>query len=84
MLNKINIEIYIPTIDKNYELFIPINKTINDILRLVGKGLNDMLGDNVINFDEGILIDKKTNKIYNNMDIIKNSGLINGSKLIFV
>ena len=40
--NKILIELSIPLIEKNYDLYIPINKKIGTVKKLIEEGLLDL------------------------------------------
>ena len=35
MKNKINVDIIVPSINETYNLFIPINKTVGEIIKLL-------------------------------------------------
>ena len=43
--NKILIELYIPLIEKNYDLYIPINKKVGTVKKLIEEGLVELTDD---------------------------------------
>ena len=62
--NKILLEVYIPSIEKEYDIYVPVNKKIGTVKKLVEDGLLD-LTDNVyiINNDTN-LYSKDTGIMY--------------------
>lgn len=78
MNNKILVTVYVPLLDRNYDIFIPINKKvgtikngiISSIRHLVNKSYVLMLKDDCKVIDENVYV--------------KNSGIQNGSKLILL
>jgi len=82
--NKILIELYVPLIEKNYDLNIPINKTIGTIKKLIEEGLID-LTDNAYKIKEDTnLYSKETGKIYDVNKTVRETDLKNGSKVILI
>ncbi|MBE6157551.1 MAG: hypothetical protein E7160_02035 [Firmicutes bacterium] len=82
--NKILIELYIPLIEKNYDLYIPINKTIGTIKKLIEEGLVE-LTDNAYEIKEYTnLFSKETGKIYDVNQKVRETDLKNGSKVILI
>lgn len=82
--NKILLEISIPSIEKSYDVFVPVSKRIGTIKTLVEKGIIDLTDHNYVVKDDTNLYSKETGKIYDvNMKII-DSDLKNGSRLILL
>ena len=42
MKNKILVNISIPEIDKKYDMYLPLNKKVSTIIRLIEKTINQM------------------------------------------
>ncbi len=42
--NKINVELIVPSIGKRFDLFIPTNKTIGEIIVILNKTINEITG----------------------------------------
>ena len=84
MENKVLVNLYVPFLEKKYEIFLPVNKKIGEIIYLLGKALNDITG--------GYYIYKQTEKIYNRWngkeyqlnELIKHTNIRNGSELVFM
>ena len=76
--NKVLINLYILSLGKSYEVYIPVNEKIGNIARL----LNITMFDS-INFDcNNVIINAATGNVYNNNDIILNTDIRNGTELL--
>jgi len=42
--NKINVELIVPNIGKKYSLFIPVNKTVGEVIAILNKSINEITG----------------------------------------
>ena len=84
MTNKILIEVYVPILECEYDVFIPINKKIQNVTRLINEAIIDLSNgcyskkENVVlyNRENGILLDPLKN--------VKEAGLVNGSQVILI
>lgn len=82
--NKILICLYIPLIEKSYDLFIPINKKIGTVKRLIEEGLVELTSNSYIIKENTNLYSKDTGEIYDVNLTVRNTDLKNGSKLILI
>lgn len=83
-MNKILIEVYVPSIEQTFNLFIPINKSCQKIIDLIEKAIKEIAINGYPDKDNTVMIDKEMGTIYNQNVIIKDSGLKNGSKVILL
>ena len=60
MEDKVLINLYIPLLEKKYEVFLPANKTIGEIIYLIGISLKDITG--------GYYFYKGNERIYNRLN----------------
>ena len=82
-MNKILVQIYIPTLSEEYDIFLPINKKIVNIVYLIQRALVDINPEYKIN--ENIkLCDRMTGDLIDVNSTIKDSNIRNGSKLMLV
>lgn len=82
--NKILIELYIPLIEKNYDLYIPINKKIGTIKKLIEEGLIDLTDHDYIIKEESNFYSKETGKIYDVNKSVRETDLKNGSRIVLI
>ena len=84
MKNKVLVKLRVPEIDKEYDIYLSINKKIGNIILLLNKAINEMT--------EGEFELSKTNVLYNSFtgesyDIDKlliDTDIRNGSELILL
>ncbi len=77
-MNKILINLYIPSLDENYNLFIPINKKVGTIKNTIISTTKNLVEGNykLVLLESGAIVD---DNVY-----VKNSGIVNGSRLILI
>ncbi len=83
-MNKILVNIYIPSIDKTFETFLPINSKVKKIFDIIQNTINNFYNNNYIIKNDAVLIEKRSMNIININSTIKNSGLKNGSDIILM
>ncbi len=82
--NKILIEIEIPLIEKSYDLYIPINKKIGTVKRLIEEALVE-LTDNAYEIKKTTnFYSKETGQIYDVNKNVRETDLKNGSRIILI
>lgn len=82
--NKILIELEIPLIEKKYDLFVPINKKVGTIKKLIEESLVEIT-ENAYQITENTnFYSKDTGMIYNVNDTIRDTDLRNGSRIILL
>ena len=81
--NKVNVELIVPYVGKRYNIFIPVNKTVGEVIVILNKTINEMTGCFPMN-NKLSLLNVMESSIYDyNVEII-NSGIKNGSILALV
>ncbi len=84
MNNKILIELEIPLIEKKYDLFIPINKKVGTIKRLIEEALVDLTDNAYVIKDDTNLYSKDNGAIYDVNKTVRDTDLQNGSRIILL
>lgn len=84
MNNKILIGLYIPLIEKNYDIYIPINKKIGTIKRLIEAGLVELTDNSYIIKEDSNFYSKETGQIYDVNKSVRETDLKNGSKIVLI
>lgn len=82
-MNKILVTIYIISVDKHYDLLLPINKKVGELFNSIQDSLVDLSNGNYQK-KENILLYDTNGLIINPNNYVKYSGLKNGSKIIIV
>ena len=78
MKNKILIGLYIPLIEKNYDIYIPVNKKIGTIKKLIEQGLVELTDNSYIIKEDSNFYSKDNGQIYDAYSLLIN--ILNQSK----
>lgn len=84
MNNKILIGLYIPLIEKNYDVYIPINKKIGTIKKLIEEGLIELTDNSYVIKEDSNFYSKETGQIYDVNKSVRETDLKNGSRIILI
>lgn len=84
MKNKILIELEIPMIEKIYDIYIPINKKIGTIKKLIEENLIELTNNSYIPSSSTNLFSKDTGNIYDVNLTVRDSDIKNGSRIILI
>ena len=83
-MNKVLIKVYVPYIDEEYDVFIPVNKKICTVKKYIINTIYELSNGNLKNKNEIKIYDKQTGEILNNNYYVKESNIRNGTKLILL
>lgn len=82
--NKILIELYIPSIEKEYDLYIPINKKIGTVKTLIEQALVELTDNAYVIKKDSNFYSKETGEVYNVNNSVLETDLKNGSRIILI
>ena len=83
-MNKLYIEVKVPTIERKFEMLVPVNKKVSSVIILIQKAINELTEGVYIIKDNAILCDEKLGGVYNHDVLVKDSGLKNGTKVLLI
>ena len=83
-MNKLLVKIKCPLISQEYELFIPINKSIGKITGLIQKTILELNVDEIPLKKDAILINSSSNEILDKNRLVYESNIKNGDILILL
>lgn len=84
MKNKILVEVEVPMVEKTYDLYIPVNKRVGTIKRLIEEALSEITDDSYKPSETTNFFSKETGMIYDVNQNIRDTDLKNGSRIILV
>ena len=82
--NKILIELEIPLIEKNYDLFVPINKKVGTVKSLIEQSLVEITDGAYTPNEASNFYSKETGNIYDVNQSVRDTDLKNGSRVILM
>lgn len=78
---KVLIKLYVPEIEEQYEMYIPINKTVGEIAELLCKIVNDLSKCYPIK-KNACLCNRRTGIIYEKYHMVHQTDIRNGTELV--
>ena len=82
--NKALVEISVPASGMKFDVFIPVESRMSEVLKLVSSAISDLTEGKYKATDDAVLCDAQTGIIYNiNMEIAE-LGIKNGSHLMLI
>ena len=83
MNNKILIEIIVPMIQEEYDIYIPVSKSVRQATQLLIKSINELSDGHFPIKDNNILLKENGDVLAQNLTI-KDNGIKNGDKIILI
>jgi hypothetical protein len=83
-MNQILIKVYIPGIEKSYEVWIPPQKRIYNLIILLVKAISELNDNSYRPRTMPMLYDKNTSEMYDVSNIIAETKIKNGTELILI
>ena len=84
MTNKVLVKVYVPLIEDEFEVWMPINKRISDVIQLLCKSINEMTGGYFSPSRAPSLYNKASGKQLNIYFNVKEACVKNGTELIII
>ena len=84
MENKILVIVYVPLLEDEYSIFIPVNKKIGTIRNNIIQTITELSEGGLKISDQMGLYDSEKATVYDNNVYVNDSGITNGTKLILM
>ena len=82
--NKVLVTLYVPLIEKKYEVFLPVSRRIGEILVLLCKAIADISNDSYKLRGDERLYNRITGQEYKFNELLRDTNVRNGTQLIFI
>ncbi len=82
--NKVLVILTVPDLDDSYDIFIPINRKIGNIIELLNKSLNELTKGVYVGDKHQNLYNKYTGARYNNNLLVIETDIRNGTHIILM
>jgi len=82
-MNNLLIEVYVPAINTRYDVFIPYNARVYELLPLISSAVEKLSGS-LFSQENNALCDGETGRIYNNSMTVGDMDLKNGSRMMLI
>lgn len=84
MNNKVLVDVIVPLLEEKYQLYIPINKRISVVIKLIEKALIEMTNGYYPVKEGSVIIDVESGNVFDINITVKESKMINGSQIILL
>ncbi len=83
-MNKVLVKLYVPMLDQQYDVWLPLNKRIYNTIILLVKAINEFSGGYYNPEELPKLYDKTTSQLFAINITVKEAGIVNGSEIILI
>lgn len=80
---KVMVKLIVPEIEKSFELYIPVNRTIREVCQLLNKMVNDETFGLFPIKSDLILCNRVNSEFYAYDSYVRDTSIRNGSQLVF-
>jgi len=80
---RVYVIVEMPVLDKKYELLVPIDRRIHDLITVLKKAIPELSSD-YYERREPVMISKTSGDVYDMNVVIKNTNIKNGTRLILI
>lgn len=84
MNNKALVEIFVPATAQKFDVYIPLESKMSEVVKLVSNALSDLSDGKYKAMDDSILCDADTGIIYNINVEVAELGIKTGSRLMLI
>lgn len=84
MKNKVLVEVIVPEIEAVYDIYLPINKRIGNIIMLLNKTVSELTNGCFVGSNYTALYNKDTSVKYNPSSLVYDTDIRNGTSLILL
>lgn len=84
MNNKVLVNISVPEIDKDFDVYLPINKKIGNIIILLNKLINELTDGEFTLSKDNRLYNLTTKELYTADILLANTNIRNGTLLVLL
>ncbi len=84
MNNKVLVKLLLPEFDQSYDILLPVNEVIWKIKKLLVKSVSDLDGIKLDMEANYILINKLSNRIYKNNEVVYDTDIRNSTELLLI
>ena len=78
--NKLLVDLYVLALDRHFEIFIPVDEKVGNIVNLLDNSLLSMFSNN----KKFVLLNLYSGNVYKNNDVVRNTDINNGTKLMLM
>lgn len=82
--NKVLVKLIVPEIDKSFDVYLPINKKVGNIINLLNKSLAEISNNQIILSNNNKIYNVRTKELYQSDILLSNTNIRNGTNLVII
>lgn len=83
-MKKVLVNVYVLSLDKSFDVLLPINLLMSEAIELIQSSISEMSGGVYVIKSDAKIYEGNTGYLVNMNNIVKFSGIRNGSKIMLV
>lgn len=83
-MNKVLVNVYIPILNKSYDIFVPVQSQLFEVTELIKRAVSELSEGQFIPSRDTVLARKSTGEILDINSTVFELGLGNGTKLMLI
>lgn len=83
-MNKVLVKLYVPLLEEQYDIWLPLNKKISNIILLLAKAVNEFSGGYYKPTKMPVLYDRLTAIPYDMNLNVKDANIKNGTEIVLI
>ena len=83
-MNKVLVKLFVPILEQQYEIWLPLNKKIYNIIILLSKAVNELEEGQYQPNEMPILYNRFTGEAYDINSRVKDTDIRNGTEIILI
>ncbi len=84
MKNKVLVEVLVPHLDKIYEVFIPVNRKVGNVIGLLMRSISELSEGTFVEDKNIFLYNAETSIKYEPNQLVKDTDIRNGTRLVLI
>lgn len=84
MNNKVLVELVVPTLEERYDIYIPANRKVGNVIQLCSKAVVDLSGNTFVATEKNSFYDGDTGEKYAYDVLVRDTNIRNGKKIILM
>lgn len=80
---KVLVKVFVPEIEKTVEVYLPVNRTISEVCKLLNKLINEISSGAYPIKENVALCNRITSEFYTSSMYVRDTNIRNGAQLVF-
>ena len=82
--NKVLVKLVVPEVDKTYDLYLPANKKMGNIINLLNQTIQELTSNEFLKSSSNLLFNARTGHQYSPDELLLNTDIRNGTILVLL